>query len=249
MISALAAVLSLLIGVSLGLLGGGGSILTVPIFLHVLGVDPKPAIAASLVVVGTTSAVAAAVHAIRGRVRFKVGVTFGAAAMVGAYLGGLLGRFVAGPHLIIAFAAMMVVTAVMMIRGRGAAVSAEPRPLPLILAQGVGVGLMTGLIGAGGGFIIVPALVLLGGLAPKEAMATSLMVIAANCFAGLASQLNHVAIDWRVTLLVTAVAVLGSLVGVGLAEKVKEARLRQAFGWLVLAMGIFELVKSLRFGA
>ncbi len=247
--TALAAVLSLLIGLSLGLLGGGGSILTVPIFLHVLGVEPKPAIAASLVVVGTTSAVAAAAHALRGRVRFKVGVTFGVAAMAGAYLGGQLARFIAGPHLIMAFAVMMVVTAVMMIRGRRAPAGGAPRPLPVILAQGVGVGSMTGLIGAGGGFIIVPALVLLGGLAPKEAMATSLMVIAANCFAGLASQLHHVAIDWHLTLQVTAVAVLGSLVGVALAEKVKEARLRQAFGWLVLAMGIFELVKSLHFGA
>ncbi len=245
----LAAALSLLIGLSLGLLGGGGSILTVPIFLHVLGVEPKPAIAASLVVVGTTSAVAAAVHALRGRVRFKVGLIFGAAAMVGAYLGGQLGRYVAGPHLIIGFAVMMVVTAVMMIRGRRGPTSSAPKTLPVILAQGIGVGLMTGLIGAGGGFIIVPALVLLGGLAPKEAMATSLMVIAANCFAGLASQLDHVAIDWRLTLMVTGCAVAGSLVGVGLAERIKETRLRSAFGWFVLAMGIFELAKSLRFWA
>ena len=247
--TALAAALSLLIGLSLGLLGGGGSILTVPIFLHALGVEPKPAIAASLVVVGATSAVAAGVHALRGRVRFKVGLTFGAAAMVGAYLGGLLGRFIAGPHLIIGFAVMMVVTAIMMIRGRRAPSPGAPRPLPAILAQGVGVGALTGLIGAGGGFVIVPALVLLGGLAPKEAMATSLMVIAANCFAGLASQLHHVAIDWHLTLQVTGIAVLGSLAGVTLAERAAEARLRQVFGWLVLAMGIFELVRSLRFWA
>jgi uncharacterized membrane protein YfcA len=243
--TALAAVLSILIGVSLGLLGGGGSILTVPIFLHVLHIGDKPAIAASLVVVGTTSAVAATLHAFRGRVRFRVGVTFGVAAMVGAYVGGQLARFVAGPHLIVAFAVMMVVTAVMMIRGRKTATPSVPRGLPVILAQGVAVGLMTGLIGAGGGFVIVPALVLLGGLAPKEAMATSLMVIAANCFAGLVSQLQHVSIDWHLTLMVTVCAVFGSIFGVIAAERVKEARLRQAFGWFVLAMGIFELVKSL----
>src|SRR5690242_14664791 len=126
--SVLAGVLSTLIGLSLGLLGGGGSILTVPIFLHVLHMEPKPAIAASLVVVGATSAVAATVHALRNRVRFKVGATFGAAAMAGAFAGGQLARFVAGPHLVVGFAIMMVVTAVMMIRGRRQDADAVARP-------------------------------------------------------------------------------------------------------------------------
>ncbi|PLC12029.1 hypothetical protein AUQ48_07035 [Kocuria flava] len=240
--------LSVLIGLSLGLLGGGGSILTVPILTYVAGLDPKEAIAASLFVVGATSAVSAVNHARNGRVKWRTGLVFGAAGMAGAFLGGILGGHIPGTVLMIAFALMMVATSLAMIRGRkGSADTAHDGELPLlkVVLEGLVVGLVTGLVGAGGGFLVVPALALLGGLSMPVAVGTSLVVIAMKSFAGLAGYLTTVQLDWALVLSVTAAAIAGSVVGARLAGVVPEAALRKGFGVFVLVMGVFVLVQEL----
>ena len=245
----IALVLAAVVGVSLGLLGGGGSILTVPILTYVLGMEPREAIAASLFIVGTTSAVSMLAHARAGRVRWKTGVLFGVAGMVGAFAGGLVGGMIPGTVLMILFAVMMIATATAMIRGRkskGADGATEERALPLarILLDGFLVGIATGLVGAGGGFLIVPALNLLGGLPMAIAVGTSLLVIAMKSFAGLAGYLFSVQLNWPIVLAFTATAIAGSFVGAALAGRIPERALRKGFGVFVLVMGAFVLIQE-----
>ncbi|MBG6226448.1 putative membrane protein YfcA [Arthrobacter sp. CAN_A2] len=245
--------LSILIGLSLGVLGGGGSILTVPILVYAAGFEAKEAIAASLFVVGVTSAISVISHARNGRVMWRTGLIFGAAGMAGAFIGGLLGGYIPGQILLIAFALMMVATSIAMIRGRrkpakghGTAVDSGKRELPLkrVILDGVVVGLVTGLVGAGGGFLVVPALALLGGLPMSVAVGTSLVVISMKSFAGLAGYLTTVEINWPLTLAVTAAAIVGSLIGAQLAGRIPEQALRKGFGWFVLVMGAFVLIQQ-----
>ncbi|WP_313676956.1 sulfite exporter TauE/SafE family protein [Mycolicibacterium sp.] len=236
---ALTVALAVLVGVALGLLGGGGSILTVPLLAYVAGMEAKQAIATSLLVVGTTSAVAAISHARAGRVQWRTGLIFGTAGMAGAYGGGLLAQFISGTVLLIGFAFMMIATAVAMLRGRkevGPVDSHHRIPVPKVIAEGLGVGLVTGLVGAGGGFLVVPALALLGGLPMPVAVGTSLVVIAMKSFAGFAGYLSSVSIDWGVAGMVTAAAVVGAVLGARLTARVNPDSLRKAFGWFVLVM-------------
>ena len=246
---ALTLLLAVLIGVSLGLLGGGGSILTVPILAYVAGLPAKEAIAASLVVVGVTSAVGAVSHARAGRVRWRTGVSFGAAGMAGAFLGGLLGGHIPSTVLMMAFALMMIATSVAMLRGRrGTPAEEGPTREPSasrIVLEGLAVGLVTGLLGAGGGFLVVPALALLAGLPMPVAVGTSLVVIAMKSFAGLAGYLTSVSLDWALVGGVTLAAVLGSLLGARTAGHLPERALRTGFGVFVLAMGALTLVQEL----
>ena len=242
------ALLSVVVGLSLGLMGGGGSILTVPLLTYVAGMDPKEAIAASLFVVGTTSAVSALAHARQGNVRWRTGLTFGAASMVGAFLGGLVGGHIPGMILMVAFAVMMIATAAAMLRGRsGKGGSGEPKKLPLgkILLEGLVVGLVTGLVGAGGGFLVVPALALLGGLSMSAAVGTSLVVITMKSFAGLAGYLTTVSLDWPLVLGVTAAALVGAVIGARLTSVVPEKALRKGFSVFVLIMGFIVLFQEL----
>jgi uncharacterized protein len=238
-------ILSLAIGVSLGLLGGGGSILTVPILVYAFGLEGKQAIATSLLVVGVTSAAAMVPHAVGRRVDFRVGITFGAASMVGAFAGGRLAHFLPSSTLLAAFAVMMVVTGLAMLRGRPEQVAGEARMLwGRVLVTGVLIGLLTGVIGAGGGFVIVPALALLCGLPMQKAVATSLFVIAMNSFAGFAGYIGSVPVDVRLAGLVTGAAVIGSVIGASFAGRVQPATLRRAFAWLVLAMSVYMLARQ-----
>ncbi|MCV7202357.1 anion permease [Mycolicibacterium peregrinum] len=234
---ALAVALAVLVGVSLGLLGGGGSILTVPLLAYVAGMEAKQAIATSLLVVGVTSAVSTLSHARAGRVQWRSGLMFGAAGMVGAYLGGLLSYVVPGTILLTAFTVVMIATGIAMIRGRK---TCEPTtrtmPVAKVLVMGLGVGVVTGAVGAGGGFLVVPALALLGGLPMPVAVGTSLLVITMNSAAGLAGHLSTVPIDWTIAGAVTAAAVLGSLLGTRLTAHVDPNAVRRAFGWFVLLM-------------
>lgn len=248
---ALTVCLALLVGVSLGLLGGGGSILTVPLLAYVAGMDAKQAIATSLLVVGTTSAVAAVSHARAGRVQWRTGLIFGVAGMAGAYGGGMLARFIPGSVLLIGFAVMMVATALAMLRGRKEVGPADPDhriPVPKVVAEGLVVGLVTGLVGAGGGFLVVPALALLGGLPMPVAVGTSLVVIAMKSFAGFAGYLSSVTINWGVAGMVTAAAVVGALLGARLTAVVNPDSLRQAFGWFVLVMSSVILAEEVHVG-
>ena len=236
---ALTVVLAVFVGIALGLLGGGGSILTVPLLAYVAGMEAKQAIATSLLVVGTTSAVAAVSHARAGRVQWRTGLVFGVAGMAGAYAGGVLARFIPGSVLLIGFAVMMIATAIAMLRGRKDVGPVEPGhriPVPKVIVEGLVVGLVTGLVGAGGGFLVVPALALLGGLPMPIAVGTSLVVIAMKSFAGFAGYLSSVSIDWKVAGMVTAAAVVGALVGARLTALVNPDSLRKSFGWFVLVM-------------
>lgn len=242
--------LAVLVGISLGLLGGGGSILTVPILTYVVGMPAREAIAASLFIVGVTSVVSLITHARAGRVRWKLGLIFGLAGMAGAFGGGIVGGFIPGTVLLVLFALMMIATATAMIRGRkpkpteGEASSARALPLWRIIGDGLAVGAATGLVGAGGGFLIVPALNLLGGIPMAIAVATSLLVIAMKSFAGLAGYLLSVELDWIPILAFTAVAIVGSWIGATLAGKIPEKALRRSFGWFVLLMGIVVLAQE-----
>ena len=244
--TALAVFLAVFVGISLGLLGGGGSILTVPLLVYVAGMDAKEAIATSLFVVGVTSAVGAITHARAGRVRPKVAAVFGVAAMAGAYGGGRLAHLVPGNILLIAFAVIMIAAAVAMLRGRRdiGDESAGPLPVVKIVLQGAVVGMISGLVGAGGGFLLVPALALLGGLPMPAAVGTSLVVISMQSFAGLAGHLATDPIDWKLAGAVTAAAVFGSIVGGLLTSRVDPTALRKAFGWFVLAMAAVVLAEE-----
>ena len=240
--------LAVFVGVALGLLGGGGSILTVPLLAYVAGMDAKAAIATSLLVVGVTSAIGAISHARAGRVQWRTGLIFGAAGMAGAYAGGLLARYIPGTILLIGFAVMMIATAIAMLRGRKTIETGETGhrlPVPKIIAEGLIVGLVTGLVGAGGGFLVVPALALLGGLPMPIAVGTSLIVIAMKSFAGLAGYLTSVHINWTLALAVTAAAVAGALIGARLTAMINPDSLRKTFGWFVLVMSSVILAQEI----
>lgn len=256
----LAAILSIVIGMAVGLLGGGGSILTTPMLVYVMDFDPKQAITASLFVVAVTSLFGLIQHARAGRVRWKTGLIFGAAGMVGAFAGGQIGSRLPGSLLLAAFAIMMGATAVAMIRGRKQVEGKAHHGLPLfrILLDGFIVGIVTGIVGAGGGFLVVPALVLLGGLPMQAAVGTSLLVVMMKSFAGFFGYLvtfggpngvialnPETEVNWTVTLLVTAFAVVGAVVGAVISGKVHPDRLRKGFGWFVLVMAVFILVQEL----
>jgi uncharacterized membrane protein YfcA len=244
--SPLGLVLSLAIGISLGFFGGGGSILTVPLLVYVFGLAPKQAIASSLLVVAAASAFAALQHGRAGNLRPRVALVFGAAGMAGAYLGARAAAFVAGGVLLLLFAALMALTALAMWRGRGAAPSAsahEASPWRLAL-QGLAVGSFTGLVGAGGGFLIVPALVLWGGLPMPAAVGTSLLVIVANCLAGYAGYVSHVRVDAALVAAVAACAIAGSFAGARLTRVLSPTSLRRAFAGFVLVMAAVILVRE-----
>jgi hypothetical protein len=180
-------------------------------------------------------------------VRWRTGVIFGGAGMVGAYLGGRLAAYLPARLLMVLFAVMMVATALAMLRGRRAPAAAGARELPVgkVVLEGVVVGVVTGIVGAGGGFLVVPALVLLGGLSMEAAVGTSLVVISLKSFAGFYGHLGHVTLDWKLMLLVTAAAVVGSFGGGALAGRIPPATLRKGFGVFVLVMAAFILGKEL----
>lgn len=255
----LAGFLAIFIGGAVGLLGGGGSILTTPLLVYVLDFTPKEAITASLFVVGVTALFGLIGHARAGRVQWRTGLIFGGAGMVGAFIGGQLGSHLPGALLLGAFSVMMGVTAVAMIRGRKTIEGAHHNGLPLfrIILDGLIVGLVTGLVGAGGGFLVVPALALLGGLSMPIAVATSLLVVAMKSFAGFAGytlqfgngsfvSLNpETEINWSVTLIVTAAAIVGALIGSRMVGKIHPDKLRKGFGWFVLVMAAFILSQQI----
>jgi uncharacterized membrane protein YfcA len=247
---ALTIALAVLVGVTLGLLGGGGSILTVPLLAYVAGMDAKQAIATSLLVVGATSAVGAISHARAGRVQWRTGLIFGAAGMAGAYAGGLLAHFIPGTVLLIGFAVMMIATAIAMLRDRTTtpADGAHRMPVGKIVLEGLVVGLVTGLVGAGGGFLVVPALALLGGLPMPIAVGTSLVVIAMKSFAGMAGYLASVQIDWAIAGAVTVAALIGGLIGARLTAMVNPDVLRKSFGWFVLGTSAIILSQEIHPG-
>src|SRR5688572_13560751 len=247
--TSLAVVLAIVIGLSLGLLGGGGSALTVPVFVYLLQMTPKEAIAASLVVVGTTSLLGAVIHGREGNVRLRVAATVGLFTMAGAYGGAALASLLSGAAQLGTFGILLVISAVAMLR-RETCDSRQPiRPegrsdhekLLLLAAQGIGIGLLTGLVGAGGGFLLVPALVQLSGLSMREAVGTSLAMIAMNSAAGILGYVEHVQLEWSVIAAFTVIASIASFAGVRLACSLSQPALKRGFGFLAGGIGIFIL--------
>ena len=234
------------IGLSLGLMGGGGSILTVPVFVYVLGFAAKPAIAMSLPVVGVTSLVGALGHWRAGNVNLRTAFIFGVIAMVGSYAGARLAVFFSGTVQLTLLAVVMLAAAASMLRSRpapsravgdDAVPSGLSLPIAKILPVGLAVGVLTGIVGIGGGFLIVPALVVLGRVPMKQAVGTSLLVIAMNSASGFAGYFGTVAIPWRFLCAFTAVAIGGILVGTYLVRFVSARALKRGFAVFLLAIG------------
>jgi len=244
--SILGLALSVLVGVSLAFFGGGGSILTVPLLVYVFGLDPKQAIASSLLIIAAASVSGALQHWRKGNVALRTGALFGAAGMAGAYAGGRIGSHMNGTLLLLLFASMMILTAMAMWRGRGsmAEAPAAGHARGRLVGQGLCVGLFTGLVGVGGGFLIVSALVLWAGLPMATAVGTSLVIIVFNTLAGFAGHAGHVSIDAPLVAAVGAMAVGGSFVGAWLAQRIDSGSLRRLFSVFIIAMAILILVRE-----
>lgn len=237
--------LAALIGVTLGLLGGGGSILTVPVFVYVLGIAAKPAIAMSLPVVGITSLISAVMHWRLGNVRIPTALTFGVLAMVGAFAGAKLAVFLSGAAQLALLSVVMLAAAASMLRGsRPEADASAPARLTLLVPVALGVGVLTGLVGIGGGFLVVPALVLLARVPIRQAVGTSLLVIAMNSASGFVGYLGSVNVDWNFLAGFTGTAVVGALVGTALVSRVPQLALKRGFAVFLLAIGAFVLYKN-----
>jgi uncharacterized membrane protein YfcA len=248
--TALALLLSGMIGVSLGLMGGGGSILALPVLVYVAGIDPRRAVAMSLALVGSTSLMAGLMHHRGGNVDRRVGAIFGIAGLPGAYIGARLTHLVPAHVLLLLFGVLMlVVGGVMLLRSvrelhEGAHARERPR-LGAIVAAGSGVGFLTGFLGVGGGFIIVPSLVLFAGLPMPTAVGTSLMVIALNCAAGLLGHLGEEGVPLRATAAFTGVAIVGGFLGERLSSRLSPRALRRGFAVFVILLAFYILVRNL----
>lgn len=256
---------SALIGIALGLIGGGGSILTVPVLVYLFGVSPVTATAYSLFIVGATSLVGAIPKYQDGQIDLKTALIFGLPSILAvyatrAYIVPIIPdpvfatqSFVVTKAMLLMglFAILMVFASYSMISSKSGAGTTTPENAPrqfnypMILLEGLIVGALTGLVGAGGGFLIIPALVILSKLPMKKAIGTSLLIIAAKSLIGFTGDLAHHAIDWKLLVIVTSLAVFGIFVGNALSKKIDGNSLKKGFGWFVLCMGIYILVKEL----
>lgn len=245
------------VGISLGLLGGGGSILAVPILIYVMGVPTKAAIAMSLMIVGSVSLIGAIPHWRAGNINFKNAFIFGATTMLGAFLGAKAAAtlpFITGAVQMVLFAGLMFVAAVLMIRRKDRSEPLKPESISSrnnsiwrwlqVTASGLGVGILTGLVGVGGGFAIVPALVLLLRTPMKEAIGTSLLVIAMNSVTGFLGYLGHVDLDWKLMVDFLFAASIGIFIGAYLGRFVSASQLQKGFGFFLLAMSAFILFQN-----
>lgn len=265
----LAYIFAMAIGVSLGLIGAGGSILTVPVLVYLAHVEPVLATAYSLFVVGSTALVGGIQNSFKKLVDFKTVMLFGMPSILAVYATraflmpripseiavGNLFSVSKGVGLLLIFAVLMVVTSISMIRGNGRNKELDNIENPpknhhygLVLLEGIGVGTLTGLVGAGGGFLIIPALVLLAGLEMKLAVGTSLFIIAMKSLIGFTGDIQTgMPINWTFLLIFTGFSVGGIFVGTWLSKFVDGHRLKKGFGWFVLVMGIYMIIKETMF--
>ncbi len=258
--------MALVIGITLGLLGGGGSILTVPVIVYMLGVDPVPATGYSLFIVGLTSLFATGSYFKKGQVDLKTAAVFGVPSIAAVYASRKVlvpaipdviftwGDFelTKAVAIMVLFAILMIAASYSMIRPSKAGAESEQATkvsynYPLILLEGAVVGTLTGLVGAGGGFLIIPALVILSGLSMKMAVGTSLAIISVKSLIGFIGDVQNHEIDWLFLFGFSALAIVGSFVGSKLSNVIPGSKLKPAFGWFVLAMGIYILGKELIF--
>lgn len=235
------------IGGSLGLLGGGGSILTVPALVYLLGQTPQMAVTTSLAIVGVNSAMGAFFHRAQGTLNWRVALLFGGAGMAAAYATAALSNRLSADFIMVAFALLMLVIGLLVIFRRPPAEAEEPEHLSLvkILASGIGVGLLTGILGVGGGFLIVPALVMLVGLPIRQAVGTSLVVIAMNSLAGFAGHLGYGKLDLPSLAIFVVAGLAGTFSGARLAHRLPAVLLRQSFGVFVIILALFLMVDNL----
>ncbi len=251
---------SILVGVTLGLLGGGGSILTIPILIYLFHLDPVIATAYSLFVVGSTSITGILTRQRKDLINFKVGIILGLPSILAIFATRKwivpaipdvlyqIGSFEVTKRLFLLglFAILMILTSYTMIKGRKEATTpAIDFNVLLILSLGVLIGVLTGLVGAGGGFLIIPALVFITGLPMKAATGTSLFIIGTNSLIGFLGDILNFEIEWDFLLPITALAIAGIFVGNWLVDRIKGNHLRKSFGWFTLVMGIWILVKEL----
>jgi uncharacterized membrane protein YfcA len=248
----LAVVGAVVIGLSLGLLGSGGSILTVPVLVYVLGHADKPAIAESLAIVGGIALIGALPGVFGKRVDWRMVLFFGVPAMAGTWLGALVSLWVPGAIQLLIFALVMLLAAGFMLRGSGPTAKTTAKNVGgnidgpnvlLVLAEGLGVGVLTGLVGVGGGFLIVPALVLLGGLGMRKAVATSLVIIVGKSAVGFWKYLSvlgdlNMEVDWPIIGLFIAIGGGGAILGSRIGGRVDPRSLRRWFGVFLVVMGI-----------
>ena len=253
---------SVFIGIVLGLMGGGGSILTVPVLVYLFSVEPVAATSYSLFIVGTTSAIGVVPYFRKGLVKVKTAMAFGGpsilaisttrAVIVPAIPAEIvtIGHFAVTKNLLmmLLFALLMVAASFSMIRKQKTGSVAVSETLKInyrrIAVQGLAVGLLTGLVGAGGGFLIIPALVIVCGLSMKEAVGTSLAIIAANSLIGFFAEKSSV-INWPFLLGISGLAIAGIIIGAALSRRIDGNKLKPAFGYFILAMGIYILTKEL----
>ena len=243
---------ALLIGISLGLLGSGGSILTVPVLVYLVGEPEKVAIAESLGIVASISLIGAIPYAIRKEVDWKSVFFFGIPGMAGTYGGAALSQFLSGNTQLLIFAVVMILAAFMMIRNGKTIERKEGYSAPkwLLICEGLVVGVITGLVGVGGGFLIIPALVLIGGLDMRIAVGTSLFIIAAKSTLGFYKYLDvlqheSLNVNWELLGIFTVVGIAGSFVGGRLSQKIPQAKLKRGFGFFLVVMGVYILGTSL----
>lgn len=254
---------SILIGVALGLIGGGGSILTVPVLVYLFAIEPVIATAYSLFIVGLTSAVGTVGYFKKGLVNIKTAIVFGIPSIIAVFTTRALivpaipkeifsiGNFILTKDLflMLLFAIIMIIASYSMIKKDPKTTSEEPHKqkfnYPLILIEGALVGIITGLVGAGGGFLIIPALVILSKLPMKEAVGTSLVIIAAKSLIGFFGEGGESVIDWQFLFTISTFAIIGIFIGTALSKKINGDKLKPVFGWFVLVMGIYIITKEL----
>lgn len=238
------------IGVSLGLLGSGGSIITVPVLVYLIGQDEKVAIAGSLFVVGNIALVGSLQYVRAKMIDWRNVLVFGVPGMAGTYLGAVIAAYVSGILQLALFALVMLLASYMMLRPVELTDAPhEPRETWKIAIDGLIVGAITGLVGVGGGFLIVPALVLLGGLGIHAAVATSLVIIALKSYSGFYKYLEvldaqSLQLDWRTLMIVTALGIVGSYGGAKFAKRMPQDKLKRWFGYFLIIMGLYILVRS-----
>jgi uncharacterized membrane protein YfcA len=235
------------IGLSLGLMGGGGSLLTVPALVYLVGQTPQAAVTTSLAIVGANSLMGASFHRAQGSLNWKVALSFGGAGMLVSYLAAGLSRLLPEAVLLVTFAIiMLLVGGLMLTRGGNNSVEMyTPRPLPVVIASGAAVGLMTGILGIGGGFLIVPALVMLVGLPMQMAVGTSLIIIAMNSLAGFLGHAGDGSFNLTLTVIFTMAGLIGTYVGARLTRYLPAQNLQKVFSWFVIALAIFLLYDNL----
>lgn len=257
---------ALMIGLVLGLIGGGGSILTVPVLVYLLHINPVTATAYSLFVVGGVSLIGTGKNLQKGLVSFKTAISFAIPAVISVFSTRkyivpaisenifTIGDFTLTKEvgIMVFFALLMLTASITMIRNTKTSFKSTTGEnsgtnFPLLITLGLFTGLITGLVGAGGGFIIIPILVLLAGLPMKKAVGTSLFIIAINSLLGFLGDVGHLDIEWKFLVSFTAVAVIGIFIGIWLNNFIDGKKLKKGFGWFILIIGVYILVKELFF--